>query len=206
MQIATLSEADRRRITDAVRAAEALTSAEIVVVVDRIAGSWRSWPLMLAFGLALVLPWPLIELTSLATRTIFALQLLTATALALALQPLSVRLALVPRFLKRRKAREAAERQFCARGVANTAGRTGVLIYVALAERHAAVLTDSAVHARFGDDAWRELIAGLIGEIRSGRLAEGLIGAVTTLSARLAADFPVQPGDRDELDNKVVVL
>ena len=46
----------------------------------------------------------------------------------------------------------------------------------------------------------------LIGEVRVGRLADGLIAAVEDAGEVLAEHFPPRAGDRDELANDVVIL
>ncbi|MCO4052863.1 MAG: hypothetical protein HEQ16_02180 [Bosea sp.] len=197
---------DRERVVEAIRRAETRTAAEIVVVVDRIAGSWRSWSIAVALLLALLLPWPLIELTQLSTRTIFMVQVALALGLILAFQPQSMRLKLVPRLLMRRKGHEAALREFTARGLSVTEGRTGLLIYVALAERYAEIVTDTALTARIDDKAWRGLIEALIGAIRQDDLAGGLVRTADGAADILAPLFPPRSGDRDEIPNKVIVI
>jgi putative membrane protein len=201
-----LSGEDRETVVAAIRRAETRTAAEIVVVVDRIAGGWRSWSLAVALLLALLLPWPLIELTQLSTRTIFTVQLALALGLVLAFQPQSMRLKLVPRLLTRRKGHEAALREFTARGLSATEGRTGLLIYVAMAERYAEIVTDTGLTARIGDKAWRGLIEALIESIRQEDLAGGLVRTVDGAADILAPLFPPRPGDRDEIPNKVIVI
>lgn len=202
----TLSRDEHDRIEAAIAGAETMTAAEIIVVVDRIAGSWRSWAMVVALLIAMVLPWPLIELTQISTRNIFAFQLFLAALLIALFQPQAVRLRLVPRLLRRRKGHEAAQREFVARGMSATRGRTGVLIYVALAERYAEIVTDTAIASKIADDTWREPLAGLVSAIRHDQLAEGLVSAVGACAERLGTAFPADAGDVDELANKVIVI
>ncbi|MCX7323102.1 MAG: TPM domain-containing protein [Hyphomicrobiales bacterium] len=202
----TLTKVESDTIAAAIGRAEAITSAEIVVVVDRIAGSWRSWSMVVALLLALAVPWPLIEWTSLATRTIFAAQLLVAAALIFLFLPQATRLKLVPRLLRRRRGHEAALREFTARGLAATRGRTGVLIYVALAERYAEVMTDTAISEAVDRDIWRKVVADLISAIAAGDLAQGLTAAVDQSATILAAAAPPRVDDVDELENRVIVI
>ena len=62
-----LSEADRERIRDAIRAAEVNTAGEIYVVVANEAAEFRSIPVFWAAIIALIVPWPLYLLTNLAS-------------------------------------------------------------------------------------------------------------------------------------------
>lgn len=202
----TLSAAGQDSVEAAIRQAETQTSAEIIVVVDRIAGSWRSWALVVALLIAIIAPWPLIELTQISTRSIYAFQVIVAAVLIALFQPQAVRLRLVPRLLRRRKGHETAQREFVARGMTATRDRTGVLIYVALAERYAEIVTDTTIAAGIGDDAWRALINDLIAAINRDQLAEGLVEVVRASGAILAAQFPPRANDADELENKVIVI
>ncbi|MCF4125176.1 hypothetical protein [Methylobacterium sp. SyP6R] len=202
----TLSEAERTRIAAAIAAAERGTAGEIVVMVAARSGAYRSLPPALALAGALIVPWPLILLTGLSATRIFLVQLVVALALLLSLAaaPALARLPrALPRFLRRARARAAAQHEFHARGLARTRGRTGVLIYVALAERYADVVTDIGVGAV--PDSWRPVLDDLVAALRRDALAEGLVRAVAAAGAILAEAAPPQPGDTDELPNRVIV-
>jgi putative membrane protein len=194
------------RMADAVRRAEAGTSGEIMVVVERAAGAYRSLALVFCWMLALALPWPLIWLTHLSAQVIFITQLSVALALALIVSfRESWRMALTPRFMKRRKAHEAACREFILRGLSATRQGGGVLIYVALAERYAEVLVDSGVSEKIEAAVWREVVDLIVDAIRDDRLAEGIIAGVERIGDILASALPASD-HLDELPNKVVVI
>lgn len=199
-----LSEAERDRVEAAVRQAEAGTAGEIVVVLSRQAASYRSVPLLYGLLGALLAPWPLIGLTGLSAMRIFAVQLAVALLCMVVgwLRPL----ALLPHSVKRARAREAAAREFVARGMADTRGRTGVLLFVAAAERYAEVIGDLAIKGRVADTEWRGVIDALVPAIAAGRAADGLTAAVERIGAILARTVPPESPARDELPNRVVVL
>jgi putative membrane protein len=202
----TLSEAECARIAAAIAAAERGTAGEIVVMVAARSGAYRSLPPSLALAGALLVPWPLILLTGLSATRIFLVQLAVALALLLGLSaaPSLARLPrALPRAFRRARARAAARHEFQARGLARTRGRTGVLIYVALAERYADVVTDTGVGT--APDAWRPVLDDLVAALRRDALAEGLVRAVAGAGALLAEAAPPRPGDADELPNRVIV-
>ena len=204
--MATLDDSELERVTDAVRRAEAATSGEIVVLVDRAAGSYRSLSLVVAWLIALAAPWPLLWLTSLPAQALLLAQLVVALALLLALSLRGGwRLALVPRFVKRNRAHEVASREFLARGLTRTKGRTGVLIYVALAERYAEVMADIGVADKVADDVWRAIVGDLIAATAENRLADGLVAAIEAIGDILAGVAPAVDSE-DELPNKVVII
>jgi putative membrane protein len=110
-----ISSAERDRLAHAIRDAEARTAGEIVVVVAERASAYRSVPLLLALLAALLVPWPLIWITVLSASRIFMVQLAVALVLSVVLSWPSRRYNLVPGFIKRARAHEAAAREFVAR-------------------------------------------------------------------------------------------
>jgi putative membrane protein len=201
-----LSDGERARVRDAVAAAEAGTAGEIFVVVAEASDDYRFIPLLWATLAALAVPLPLILFTELAAATVFAAQLVAFIVLALALSWPAMRPQVVPGRVKHGRAHALAVQQFLAHGLQTTEARTGALIFVSLAERHAEVVADAGIAAKVGQAEWDAIIAGLVGEIRSRRLAEGLAAAVGHVGAVLAQHFPPKPGDRNELANDVVLL
>ncbi|WP_298959838.1 TPM domain-containing protein [uncultured Methylobacterium sp.] len=202
--LALPDEAARDRIAAAVAAAERGTAGEIVVMVAARAGAYRTVPLALTLLGTLAVPWPLILLTGLSAGRIALVQLAVAVALLLVLAALR-RLALVPRRLRRARARDAAAREFWSRGLSRTRGRTGVLIYVALAERYAEIIADAAIRDRVPEEAWRRTLTSLIEALGRGELTDGLIRAVEETGAILAEAAPPGPDDRNELPDRVIL-
>jgi putative membrane protein len=202
-----LNDTDRDRIIDAVRQAETGTAGEIIVVIDRAAGAYRSAPLVLALALTLLLPWPMLRFTGWSGETIYAIQL---TVAALSVVILSIkgdwRLMLVPRLLKRQRAHEAAQREFIARGLTATRERTGVLIYVALAEHYAEVIADTGISGRVEPEVWRRILTELVERLRRRELADGLVEATQAVGAVLAQHAPPRADDTDELPNNLIVI
>lgn len=200
-----LAEGDHRRVAEAIRRAEMLTSGEIFVVVARESGDYRILPLVwagltaLAAGFVTAALFPEMSAASLALG-----QLIVLIALAALLWIPTLRVRLVPAGLQQAAARRRAMEQFLAHNLHVTATRTGVLIYVSLAERHASVIADAAIHSRVPDGFWDGIIRSLTVEIAAGRLADGLVHAVEACGGALADNFPREPGDRNELPDKVV--
>ena len=195
----------RARVAAAIARAEAGTSGEIVVMLSARAGQYRSIILIAALTVALVVPWPLVTFTGWsAARILLAQAGLVATILALGM-PEPLRLALVPGALRRARAREAAQRAFRGQGLTRTRGRTGVLLYLSLAERHAEIVTDIGILRRIGRDAWHGILSDLLAALARGETEAGLITAVERVGAQLAAAFPTGSDDADELPNRVIV-
>lgn len=84
----------------------------------------------------------------------------------------------------------AAAREFRRLRMDRTPHRNAVLIYVAPRSRSFAVYGDAAVHERCGDDFWRAVVADMQGDLRQGRLTEGILKGIDRLGATLAEQFP----------------
>lgn len=202
---AILTGPERARIAQAVARAEAGTAGEIVVLVAARAGLYRSPALALALAVGLALPWPLILLTHLSAGAIALAQAAAVLAALLAGLNERLRVALTPRVWRRRRAHEAARREFLAHGLTGTKGRTGVLIYVAVAERYAEIVADCTVRARILDEQWCGIVTDLLVAAGQGALGPGLAAAVERVGGVLRAELP---GDTagNELPNRVIVL
>lgn len=203
---AMLGSAGCARVSEAVRVAEAGTSGEIVVLVAARAGLYRSAPLLVALAAGLALPWPLILLTPWSAASIALAQAAIVLAILLAGMRPGLRVAMVPRAIRRARAHEAALREFASRGLIRTRGRTGTLIYLACAEGHAEIVADVAVAARIPPEAWSGAIEGLLEALRRGEMESGLVSAVERVGAVLASVLPPAPEPIDELPNRVIVL
>ncbi|WP_262298771.1 TPM domain-containing protein [Microvirga sesbaniae] len=201
-----ISPDDQARLARAISDVEDETSGEIVLVLAEQAGHYREIPLLWSLLAALVTPWPLIWLTSVSTARIFLIQLAVALALGLILSWPKLRYALVPRSLKRAQGHEAASREFLRRGLTRTREKTGVLIYLALAEHHAEILADTGIADRVDAGIWADIVADLTRTIRDGRMTDGLIVAIRRTGAILAEHAPPRLDDVDELPNKVIIL
>jgi putative membrane protein len=198
------SRTDHARVAAAIKAAELKTAAEIVCVLARRSSSYSYVPALWAAVAALAAPWPLIAFTTLSVRAIYAAQIgvFVAAALIFAWEPL--RFAMTPRPVKRERAHRAAREQFFTRGVANTKNRSGVLIFVSLAERYAHILADEGVAAKVGDDEWRAALNLLRSHLKERRIADGFIEAIDECARILAKHVP--PGGDNELPDKIYVM
>jgi putative membrane protein len=201
-----LSLQDRRRISAAIQAAERLTSGEIVCVLARSSVEATALPIVLAALAALALPWLLVGLTTLPVLVILSLQLALFVVLAALLCLPRVRSALLPARTRRAIAHRAAMEQFVLRGIGRTEGRTGVLVFVSLAERYARIIADEAIASRVAQSEWQAAIDALIEHMREGHIADGFVEAIERCGGVLAAHFPAQPDEASELPNRLYLI
>ena len=203
-----ISDADKSRINDAIRIAEAKTSGELYCVLAQSAGSYRLVPIAWAAVIALLVPWPLIASTTWSAMTVYVIQLVVFALAAVGLSQHAIRLLIVPGRTKRERAHAAAMRQFLAHGMHKTTGRTGVLIFAAVAERYVEIVADSGINQKVPQETWDAAVAALIAAIKAGQPGDGFVAAVEQCGAVLAQHFPVAPGaiNPDELPDRLVEI
>jgi putative membrane protein len=221
-----IAEQDRIAIGAAVTAAERTTDAEIVAIVaersDRYHDAALHWVLiglLLLVAVMAAIPaqfvavldgvwggwggaWTMGQLLcALLVLLIFAFLLLLA-----ATRPDGARMLLTPASTKTRRVRARAVLLFRAAIEARTATRTGVLLYVSLAERRAEIVTDDAVLARVSPDEWAEAMSALLEGLKEGRAGDGMVAAIDRVGAVLATHFPHTGTDPNELPDRLIEL
>ncbi len=202
---APITEQDRARIAAAIHAAEQRTAGDIVCVLMRSSSSYSYAPLLWASFVALLSPWALVAATQLSVTRILALQVAIFFVVGLALMYPPLRMALVPRAIKRTRAHRAGMEQFFARGVAQTKNRMGVMIFVSLAEHYAHVVADDGIASRVDHMVWRTTVDALTTHIGQGRVADGFIAAIE-LCGNVMAEIAPADGTGHTLPDRIYVL
>jgi putative membrane protein len=202
----SVSEDDRSRIATAIRAAEAKTSGEIVCVLAQTSTDATALPVLLAALFALALPWLLVALTEMSVHHILVLQVAVFFLLAVVLCLPRVRVALLPRAARRYVAHRAAMEQFVMRGIARKKDRTGILIFVSLAEHYARIIADEGITGRVPQSEWQAAVDALVAHMRAGRIADGFITAIDACGKVLAIHFPRAETSRDELPDRIYLV
>jgi uncharacterized membrane protein len=110
-------------------------------------------------------------------------------------------------FISRRKtgdALKAAGLCFTKLKMNQTPLRNGVLIFIAPVSHQFAVVGDTAVHAKCGDDFWREVVEGMAAGLKRGDFTEALLHGVEKVGLLLSAHFPPEAAGRNDLPDAVV--
>jgi putative membrane protein len=200
-----ISAEDYQAIASAIHTAEQRTCGQLVCVLAHASSNYAHIPLLWASALALILPWPLIYFTQWSVQWIFAAQIVAFLVFAMLLSWMPLRMALVPRAVRRARAHHTALEQFVVRRVSHTAKRTGVLIFVSLAERYARIIADEGIAAKVQNSEWQAAIDALIGHTRDGRIAAGFVAAVERCGAVLAEHAPPD-GSSNALPDRLYVM
>jgi putative membrane protein len=196
---------DHDAVSAAIRDAEARTCGQIVCVLARSSSDYLHVPLLWASMLALATPWPLIYFTPWSVQRIFRVQLAVFLVAGLLFAWMPLRLALVPRAVRRSRAHHAALEQFMVRGISRTQNRCGVLIFVSLAEHYARIIADEGIAEKVPNAEWQAAIDALTGHMCDGRIAEGFIAAIARCGSVLAAHAPPD-GSPNTLPDRLYVM
>lgn len=219
-----MTEAERARVAAAVAAAEEQSAGEIVTILaarsDRyhdVALLWSAAVAFLALAVLALAPQFYLGLvdrvlgrweSAWLPGPVFALALTVAVAKFIGMwllqlwQPL--RLWLVPRSLRHARVRARAITCFKVGAERRTHGRTGILIYLSLAEHRAEIVADEAIAGQVAPEIWGEAMAAMLAHLRAGRTADGLVAAVEQVGAVLARHFPRAEDDRNELPDRLI--
>lgn len=208
----TVTQAEHDRISGAIRKAESTTAGEIYCVVARSSDSYffsaalivlaviQCLSLIVAFLLEVL--WFDIRLSVFVGAQVLA----SATALGLIYWIPALRFRLVPRRWQYMRAHDNALRQFLGRNVHLTAERTGVLIFVSMAERYAEIMADAGINTRVPQDVWDSVVGDLIEMAQDDRLADGFVSAIDSVASVLAMHFPPRSSDLNELNDHLVEI
>ena len=221
-----LSDADHGKVSAAIAAAEAKSNGEIVAVATPISDPYHDVGLHWAVAaMILVLAWAAWRpdwlqwwydrsfggwsadptMGELLTF-LMALAVLKFTAVLLILKWMPLRLALTPGATKHRRVRRRAVAVFRAAAERRTLGRTGILIYLSMAERRAEIVADEAITKVTTPETWGEAMAVLLAEVREGRTGDGICAAIERVGAVLAEHFPRSATDTNEIPDKLIEL
>jgi len=213
---------EKARIEAAIAEAEGETSAEIVPVVATASGRYDRAEDIVGLWCALILmalvwwwfprtddggamwgfSWAMIELPALIAASV--LGFIAGTAMATHAHGL--RLLFTPRREMREEVLARARQAFFDNRVHRTAGATGLLVYVSVYERTAAVVADEALTEKLGQPALDRLCEQLVAGIKEGHAADALCRVIRDAGAQVGAVLPRAKDDVNELPNRLVVV
>lgn len=199
MAVRWLDEPVQRAFAQAVEGVEGASAAEVVVAVRRGARAWPHVPLTMGLlGAWLGLAFMLYSDHAFGLAS-FLIDPLLAGALAGGAATLATPLVrwLTPAGVRRRAVDVAARATFVERGVHHTSGRSGVLVYCALAERMVAIVADTGVVTAIPAATLARHQAAIERALAGGGAATA--AAIAALGPDLAAALPRAAEDINEL-------
>ncbi|MDF1776403.1 MAG: TPM domain-containing protein [Rhizobiaceae bacterium] len=203
---------EHKQIAAAIQLAERQTSGEIHCAVCRQSDSYflaagfvfSAVTLMVGLLFAWLFYWLWIDID---LRIFVTAQFIAyGSGLLILYQIPRLRLLLVPKSLRYRRAHANAMQQFFAQNTHRTQARTGVLVFVSLAERYAEVVADGGISDKVSQDQWNTIVADLIAGAAEKKLAHALINAVEQIQTILIVHFPPSADNPNELPDHVIEI
>ncbi len=206
------SDADRERIEQAVRDAEARTSGEIVPVIVGTSGAypsalWKAAMIGVIPGL-LIHEWLVLGPSDWG-MSVWAVQIMPLTMILGALL-FAGAARMIPAFQRWlipgsrliESVHARAQQAFLDNEVFQTRERTGILILVSLFEHRVEVMGDTGINDKVDPDDWADVVADIIAGIKNGDATGGLVAAIDRCGQLLEnAGVERRDDDSDELSN-----
>jgi uncharacterized membrane protein len=98
---------------------------------------------------------------------------------------------------------ERAKEVFEQLGMGNTELKNGVLFYLAIEDRKLAIIGDSGIHQKVGDNFWQEEKELMVNHFLKGDYTTGICKAIEQVGEKLKLHFPFQQTDTNELSNDI---
>jgi len=220
-----LSADDHARVSAAIAAAEAKSDGEIiaiaadqsdayhdvglhyaVLVLFLVLAFFAIWPDQLEFWWTRLMGWTAEPSMRQLLTLLLGLALFKFLAALFIMKWRPLRLLLTPGSTKTRRVRRRAVMLFKTGAERRTVGRTGILIYLSMAEHRAEIVGDEAITAVTTPETWGEAMAALIKDVKEGRPGDGIVAAVGLIGDVLAEHFPKSSEDSNEIPDKLIEL
>ncbi|MCW9029994.1 MAG: TPM domain-containing protein [Gammaproteobacteria bacterium] len=202
-----LTEINKQKISDAIKEAESKSDGEIVTVIAQQSDTYIYLPLLWASVIALSVPM-LITLLSLTELTAYnySIQLITFILLSLLFRFRPIQMRLIPKRVKNQRCHRMAMEQFFLNNIHHTDKRTGILIFVSVAEHYVEIIADKGINDVVEEDTWSDVVNNFIIKVKADQIADGFIEAITTCGNELVTHFPAGGKDINELPNHLIEI
>jgi len=219
-----MTDRDRERVGMAVAAAEARSAGEIVTILAErsddygdVALAWSAFVGLLALAALTIAPDFYLGIYEALTggwihewtpRLVFGVALTVASlkfaGMWLILLWRKARLWLTPGPIRRLRVHARAVSSFRIGAERRTHGRTGILIYLSLAERRAEIIADESIASKVPPEVWGDALSAMLTDLKQDRMADGLIAAIERVGTVLAEHFPREENDVNELPDRLI--
>jgi putative membrane protein len=211
------SDKDMEAIADAVKSVEKVTSGEIVPMVAEKSGHYESVELWFSLGLAYcaaAAAYALVEMFPYWSSPyvpvhgqwfVLSVHIIGFAGGLLLMRIPWLKSLFIFRGRSEKRVHEAALLAFYEQGLYKTRDRTGILIYVSLLERRVIVLGDTGINEKVEQEHWDGVVKLIVGGIRKGNIAQGIVDGILSCKDVLKTHFPVKPDDTDELSDDLVI-
>lgn len=214
-----LTDTEKQSLNQQIQQAEAGTTGEIVTVIANQSDGYRYIPLLWAALISLSIPgfyflyqhlthsgWNYAGESSIFLAQLYQIQVLVFLGLGSLFQLSTIRFWLIPKSVKLHRARRHAHEQFFVQNLHLTKNKTGVLIFVSVAEHYVEIIVDKAVADVVDNTVWHATVNEFIQHVRNGEIATGFSNTVEQCKDVLSEHFPAPHGRPDELPNHLIEI
>ncbi len=202
-----LSEQDKARIAQRIREIEAGCNAELVTVIAQQSDDYRYIPLLWAALIGLLLPglvslldWPV------TVGELYLLQIASFVFFALLFSWPPIKHRMVPQGVQHQRASRNAHQLFFIEGLHITEHRSGIMLFVSLAERYVEIIADHGINQYIAPETWQDIVDEFIRLVRTGDVAQGYLTAIERCGALLQQHYPGGSGEANELPDHLIEL
>ncbi len=205
--MAFLTENEKQNISNAIQRVEEKTSGELVTVIARASDEYLYIPLLWAALLALVVPAIVILLQlQLEATMIYSIQVICFMVAMVLFRIPPIAMRLIPKSVKYRRAHRLAQEQFYLQGLHLTKERTGVLIFVSVAEQYVEIIADKGINDVVPPGTWDRIVESFVTDVKSNNICVGFISAVEVCGKVLEECFPADSSNINELTNHLIEI
>ena len=108
-------------------------------------------------------------------------------------------------FEKTKSVRTLAEKEFVSAKIGKTKGATGILIFIIFNAKGFCILGDKKINEKIDQSIWDDIANTIGNSFKQEQYYLGIINGVEQAGKILAAHFPIQSGDVNELSNEVII-
>lgn len=207
-----LTQSERERVTEAVQAAERVTSGEIVPMVVSASHGYPLAGVLCSVSLAT----PLAILLTFIFGSFFWVGpqnmwlFLTCFAIGfVVIYRVSARSHKLKRYFLieqevEKEVQKAALAAFYEEQLYRTRDENGILIYISVFEQKVWILGDTNINAKIEQQVWDSVVEELTAGIKTGKQCKALCEAIVRIGSILQDHFPYQKDDIDELHNLII--
>ena len=111
----------------------------------------------------------------------------------------------VPIYKRMRSIQKLAEQEFRNLAMDKTRDKTGILIFILLANSQFFIIADSGINSLVQQETWDNIRNEMQSEFKHGHFLEGITSGIDKVGNILSKHFPIKSDDTNELSNKVVL-
>lgn len=217
-----LSDSDKQALREAIRSQEIHTTGEIVTVITRASDNYYFIPTLWAALLALLTPYflhlvhysfhflndfPFIYLSKHLHIGVYQMQIIVFCLCALLFRWPWLKLKLIPRSIKHQRSSRLAHEQFYQQGLHTKDERTGILLFVSVAEHYVEILADKNINLAVEENTWKLLVDNFVVHVKQGDIKQGYLDTIEEAGKLLRQHFPSVPEkDKNELPDHLIEI